>query len=153
KARGGEEKEHRYEDQLRELREAYDEEVTSAQARHREALTAQEERRGEALKQLTEAHRRMFELSPYQEMRARYQQVSSVELIPAVRDGDAIPARYRRVKEELETTLLGADSGAVTRERSALQELGRRYEEALAAWEDGSQRGEQSARLLDERRS
>jgi len=152
--RGGSENESRYEDTLRELRERYDEEVQGATARHQEALTALEERRTEALRQLTEAHRRMFELSPYQELRARYHQVSSVELIAAVRDHDPIPQRYRRVKEELETTLMAGDaSGAVAPERSAFEELRRRYEHVLAAWEDRGQRTEETARILDERRS
>src|SRR5206468_3018202 len=79
---------------------------------------------------------------------------SSVELIPAVRDHDPIPARYRRVKEELETTLLAADpGGTVARERSALEELRRRYEEVLAAWEEHGERTDETARVLDERRS
>ena len=33
--------------------------------------------------------------SPYRTIRARYDEVSSVELIPAVRDRDPIPPRYR----------------------------------------------------------
>jgi preprotein translocase subunit SecA len=154
KTQGGEETEHRYEDKLRLLRERYDDEVQRAQAGAREALAGVEARRGAALKQLTETHRRMFELSPYQEMRARYQQISSVELIPAVRDHDAIPVRYRRAKEELETTLLAAEgSGAASSERTALEQLRERYEEVLAAWEDRGQRSEHTARLLDQRRA
>src|SRR5262245_5487615 len=154
KLQGGSENEARYEDKLRELRERYDEEVQHATGRHEEALATLQERRGEALRQLTEAHRRMFELSPYQAIRARYQEVSSVELIPAVRDHDPIPARYRRIKEELETTLMGADPGAaVASERSALEELGRRSEEGLEAGEERGQRTDEVARVLDERRS
>src|SRR6058998_2880180 len=77
KGQAGPESESRYEDKLRELREQYDEEVQRATARHEEALAALQERRGEALRQLTEGHRRMLELSPYQEVRARYEEVSS----------------------------------------------------------------------------
>src|SRR5437773_1808856 len=88
------------------------------------------------------------------EFLARSEEVSSVELIPAVRDRDPIPERYRRVKEEIETTLLGADAGgAVATERSALEDLRARYEAALAAWEEGGGRTDEAGRELDERRS
>src|SRR2546422_600305 len=111
----GGDKAERYEDALRTLREGYDEEVQRAGAKFKEELEALEERRGDALRRLTDAHRKILELSPYRTIRARYDEVSSVELIPAVRDRDPIPARYRRVKEELESTLLGAaaSGGAV----------------------------------------
>src|SRR5207253_2101988 len=95
-----------------------------------------EERRGDALRRLTDAHRKILDFSPYRVIRARYEEVSSVELIPAVRDRDPIPERYRRAKEELETTLLAADAGgAVATERSALEEKRGPYEEALRAAE------------------
>src|SRR5205814_535223 len=88
------------------------------------------------------------------EFLARSEEVSSVELIPAVRDRDPIPERYRRAKEELETTLLAADAGgAVATERSALEDLRARYEAALAAWEEGGGRTDEAGRELDERRS
>src|SRR5439155_1715346 len=96
----------------------------------------------------------ILDFSPYRAIRARYEEVSSVELIPAVRDRDPIPERYRRVKEEIETTLLGADAGgAVATERSALEDLRARYEAALAAWEEGGGRTDEAGRELDERRS
>src|SRR5438445_343927 len=117
-------------------------------------LAALEERRGDALRRLTDAHRKILDFSPYRAIRARYEEVSSVELIPAVRDRDPIPERYRRVKEELETTLLGADAGgAVATERSALEDLRARYEAALAAWGEGGCRTDEAGRELDERRS
>src|SRR5207249_508085 len=117
-------------------------------------LAALEERRGDALRRLTDAHRKILDFSPYRAIRARYDEVSSVELIPAVRDRDPIPQRYRRAKEELETTLLAADAGgAVATERSALEDLRARYEAALAAWEEGGGRTDEAGRELDERRS
>src|SRR5438093_868465 len=63
-------------------------------------------------------------------------------------------ARSEREKEELETTLLGADAGgAVASERSALENLRTRYEASLAAWEEGGVRTDEAGRELDERRS
>jgi hypothetical protein len=147
-------KAERYEDALRTLRERYDEEVQRAEATFRSDLQALEERRTDALRRLTEAHRKILDLSPYRDIRARYDQVSSVELIPAVRDRDPIPPRYRRVKEELETTLLdAAGAGAVATEKTALQELRQRYEAVLEAWEERGARSDDAGRELDERRA
>jgi preprotein translocase SecA subunit len=146
-------KTERYEDALRSLRERYDEELQGAEAKYKADLVALEERRGDALRRLTDAHRKILDLSPYRTIRARYDEVSSVELIPAVRDRDPIPARYRRVKEELETTLLEAGSGDVATERTALEELRARYEAALDAWEEGGIRTDEAGRQLDERRA
>src|SRR5262245_35612387 len=78
----------RYEDTLRALRETYDEDVQELRRRFGAALAEIERRRSEALAQLTEAHRKLRELSPYRALRARYEEVSSVELIPAIRDQD-----------------------------------------------------------------
>src|SRR5439155_1504089 len=102
-------KAERYEDALRTLRERYDEEVQRAGEKFQKELAALEERRGDALRRLTDAHRKILDFSPYRAIRARYEEVSSVELIPAVRDRDPIPERYRRVKEELEEALRAAE--------------------------------------------
>jgi len=147
-------KSERYEDALRGIRERYEDEVQRAETKFKKELEALEERRGDALRRLTDAHRKILELSPYRAIRARYDEVSSIELIPAVRDRDPIPARYRRAKEELETTLLAAGGGsAVATERSTLEELGARYEAALQAWEEGGVRTDEAGRDLDERRA
>jgi preprotein translocase SecA subunit len=144
----------RYEDALRTLRERYDEEVQRAGAEHQKDLAQLEERRGDALRRLTELHRKILEQSPYRPLRARYEEVSSVELIPAVRDHDPIPARYRRAKAELQTTLLDAAAGnSVGAEGAALREIDARYEAALTAWEEAEVRSDEAARALDEVRS
>jgi preprotein translocase SecA subunit len=141
----------RYEDALRALREQYDDAVQGLRERHGAALAELERRRSEALARLTEADRKLRELSPYRAVRDRYEQISSVELIPAIRDRDPIPNRYARVKEEMEASLLGAGSGA-TAERSELESLRTRYDEALRVWTEGG-RTDQVARELNERRS
>jgi hypothetical protein len=125
----------RYEDTLRDLRERYDEEVESAHTTFRKELQAIEERRTEALRELTETHRQLLELSPYRDERTRYEQMSSAELIPAVRSRQAIPARYHQAKNSLENTLLeAADAAGVAGERSSLEEVRSRFESALSAW-------------------
>jgi preprotein translocase SecA subunit len=142
----------RYEDTLRTLREQYDEEVQRLRERHGSALAALERQRSEALARLTEADRKLRELSPYRAVRARYEEVSSVELIPAIRDADPIPARYVRAKEEVEASLLEADDAGVASERSALEEMRVRYDAALRLWSEGG-RTDSVARELNERRS
>jgi len=92
---GGGQTEQRYEDTLRTLRERYDEEVQRASGQYEQGLATLQER-GRALRQLTEAHKKLLELSPYRPLRDRYEQVSSVELIPAVRDHDPIPGATAR---------------------------------------------------------
>src|SRR5579875_2864443 len=85
-------------------------------------------------------------------LRARYEQASSVHLIAAVRERDAIPERYRRAKEELEAALMVDAAGGVLAERRAeFAALRERYDAALAAWEE--ERTEQVARALDDRRA
>src|SRR5256885_4569972 len=75
-------------------------------------------------------------------------------MTPAWRARDPTPGSYRRAKEEIEATLLGAEGGgAVASERSALEDLRARYEAALAAWEEGGARTDEAGRELDERRS
>jgi preprotein translocase SecA subunit len=144
----------RYEDALRALREKYDEEVQSLRRTHSAVLEELERRRSDALARLTEADRKLRELSPYRAVRARYEEVSSVELIPAIRDHDPIPARYARVKEEVETSLLeSGDAGAVATERSELEAVRVRYDELLRLWDEDGRRTEEVARELNERRS
>src|SRR5262249_42947706 len=112
-----------------------------------------ERQRSEALAKVTEADRKLRELSPYRAVRARYEEVSSVELIPAIRDYDPIPARYARVKEEMEASLLQVDeSGAVAPERSELEDVRIRYDAALRMWSEGG-RTDTVAQELNERRS
>jgi preprotein translocase SecA subunit len=150
----GDGRSQRYEEALRELREHYDEEVQRAGAEHEKELGVLEERRAATLRELTEAHRKLLDLSPYRTVRARYEEVSSVYLIPAVRDHDPIPERYRRAKEEIEATLLSAEGGAaVAAERASFEELRRRYEAVLQAWEDGGIRTAEAVRELDDRRA
>jgi preprotein translocase SecA subunit len=153
KGGAGDQEAARYEDALRAIRERYDEELQRLEAEHRAGLESRDERRNEALKQLTESDRKLRELSPYQAIRARFEEVGSVELIPAIRDRDPIPPRYRRVKEELESLLLGAGAGGVEGERADLVTLRDRYEAMLTAWEEGGQRSDDHGRELNERRA
>src|SRR5438876_4481550 len=151
---GGDNTHERYEDALRSLHDRYREETQGAGEQFQKELADLEERRGEALRELTEAHRQILELSPYRAPRSRFEEVSSVELIPAVRDHDPVPPRYQRVMRELETALLDAGGGgAVATERENLEALRARYAAVLDAWDEAGHRTDDTARELDERRS
>src|SRR4029453_10734642 len=135
------------------LREQYDEAVQALRERHGSVLADLERQRSEALARLTEADRKLRELSPYRAVRARYDEMSSVELIPAIRDRDPIPARYERAKEAMEASLLQADgSGAGGSDRSELEDVRLRYDAALRLWSEGG-RTETVAHEINERRS
>jgi preprotein translocase subunit SecA len=79
--------------------------------------------------------------------------VSSVDLIPAVRDHGEIPERYRVAKEELESSLLEFGGAAVADERETLEATRDRYHAVLEGWETRELRSHEAAHLVDERRS
>src|SRR5262249_12945245 len=128
------------------------EELQQLQEQHGVTLGDLARRRSEALAKLTEADRKLRELSPYRAVRARYEEVSSVELIPAIRDQDPIPPRYARVKQEMEAALLETDAAGAATERSDLDDVRLRYDAALRLWSEGG-RTETVARELNDRRA
>jgi preprotein translocase SecA subunit len=152
KLSGGSTAAARYEDTLRTLREKYDEELQQLLAQHGAVLAELERQRSEALAKLTEADRKLRALSPHRAVRARYEEVSSIELIPAIRDQDPIPPRYARVKEEMEAALLEEGAASAISERSELEDIRTRYDAALRLWSEGG-RTDTVARELNERRS
>src|SRR5213594_3042392 len=68
---GGDNTHERYEDALRSLHDRYREETQGAGEQFQKELADLAERRGEALRELTEAHRKILELSPYRALRSR----------------------------------------------------------------------------------
>src|SRR5262249_24313967 len=122
-------------------------------AEHDATLEAIESERAQGLQAVTEADRKLRELSPYREARERYEQVSSMELIPAIRDQDPVPSRYQRGREELEQALLGADGDGVTSERARVESLRERFASTLEAWDAAARRTDDLARELNEARS
>jgi preprotein translocase SecA subunit len=143
----------RYEDALRLLRERYDDEVQKLRKEHDATLATIESERARSLQTLTEADRKLRELSPYRTARERYEQVSSMELIPAIRDQDAVPSRFQHAREELEAALLEADGAGARTERHRFQGLGERFRDVLAAWDDAGRRSDDLAREVNEVRA
>ncbi len=153
KVHGAASGEERYEDALRVLRERYDDEVQKLRRAHETSLAAIETERAQTLQALTEADRMLRELSPYRDVRERYEQVSSMELIPAIRDNDPVPSRFQRVREELEGALLAVDGAGVAAERGRVESLRDRFVAVLEAWDGAGRRSEDLAREVNEVRA
>jgi preprotein translocase SecA subunit len=143
----------RYEDALRGLRDRFDEVVQRLRTDHDAILTAIEDERAKGLQTLTDADRKLRELSPYQAVRERYEQVSSMELIPAIRDHDPVPSRFQKVREELETALFAVDGPGAAAERSRAESLRDRFSACLATWDAAERRGDDLAREVNEVRA
>jgi hypothetical protein len=120
---------------------------------HDARLEAIETERAESLRALTEADRKLREMSPYRAMRERYEQVSSMELIPAIRDMERVPSRFQKVREEVETALLGVAGDGVAAERSRVEGLRDRFTALLGAWDGTARRTEDLARDVNEARA
>src|SRR6185369_16824259 len=106
----------------------------------------------QGLQALTEAHRKLRELSPYRDVRERYEQVSSMELIPAIRDNDPVPTRFVKVREDLEGALMQVETG-VGDERSRLESIRGQFNTLLSAWDEGARRTDDLARQVNETRA
>ncbi len=143
----------RYEDALRILREKHDEEVQRLRKEHEAAIAAIETERAQGLQALTEADRKLRELSPFRSVRERYDQVSSMELIPAIREHEPVPSRYQKVREELEQNLLASDGSGGLVEHARASELRERFASVLATWDEAGRRTEDLARELSDARS
>lgn len=142
----------RYEDVLRELRERCEEEVQRAEGRYRKEAEIYEQQRGDALKRSTEIQRRLRELSPFRELQQEYEDISATELIEALHELHSIPERYLRVKESLETSLLGAGETGELGARRVFEEAREAFGEYLMRWQQGDGERRDLMEALDEKR-
>ena len=142
----------RYEDALREIREKYEEEVQQAERRYKKQGEAYDQQRGEALKKLTEAQRRLRGLSPFRGLREEYEEISASELIGALHELQALPERYLRAKESLESSLAVGGDGVAAEHRSAFEEARDAFNESLERWKEGNGQRAEIMEALDEKR-
>jgi len=142
----------RYEDALRELKEKYDEEVQRAERRYRKEGEIYEQQRSEALKRSTEIQRSLRELSPFRQLRQEYEQISATEWIEALHDLRAIPERYFKAKQSLETAVLEAGDRGESEVRSAFDEAREAFSEYLTRWQQGDGERRDLLEALDEKR-
>jgi hypothetical protein len=90
---------------LRELREKYDEEVQSAEKKYLKEGETFDQQRSEALKRTTELQRTIRGISPFQQVRERYEELSATELIEALHNARPIRTAYVRAKEAVEAAI------------------------------------------------
>src|SRR3990172_4126097 len=142
----------RYEDTLRELREKYDEEVKKAEARYAKEGESYERQRGETLKRSTEIQREISDMSPFRDLRQRYEDLSATNLIEALHGLRPIPESYLREKEEFESALLAAcDAGQGSRDEQ-FEEARQEFSEVIARWQEHNGDRSDLAEALDDKR-
>jgi preprotein translocase SecA subunit len=142
----------RYEDSLRELREKFDEEVKKAEARYQKEGEVFDRQRGDALKRSTELQREIREVSPFRELRQRYEDLSATTLIEALHGIQPIPEGYLRGKEEFESALLQDGNGKPALSDEEFAEARRDFTEAIDRWQQNVGEREASVEALDEKR-
>src|SRR2546422_5698218 len=98
----------RYEDALAELREKYEEAVQKAEKQYIKEGEIYEQQRSDALKRTTELQREIREMSPFREVRQRYEDLSSTELIEALHGMRQISTGYLKAKEDFEASLMAS---------------------------------------------
>jgi preprotein translocase SecA subunit len=96
----------RYEDALAQLREKYEEEIQKAEKRYLKEGELYQQQRSDALNRSTRLQREISGISPFREVRQKYEDLSSTELIEALHGMRQIPAGYLKAKEEFEASLM-----------------------------------------------
>jgi preprotein translocase SecA subunit len=141
----------RYEDALRELREKYEEEVQKAEKQYLKDGELYEQQRSNALKRSTEIQRQIREISPFRQLRERYDDLSATELIEALHGLRSIPNSYLKAKQDFETTLLEAH-GQAADPRGVFEEARQEFSEYIDRWQQKNGERQQMVEILDEKR-
>jgi preprotein translocase SecA subunit len=142
----------RYEDALRELREKYEEEVQRAEARHLKDGELYDQQRSVALKRSTEIQREIREISPFRNIRERYEDLSATELIEALHGLRSIPENYLQAKQDFEGALLQIHDGDGTEPRADFEEARQDFGEYINRWQQKNGERQAMVEALDEKR-
>ncbi|MEX0802801.1 MAG: preprotein translocase subunit SecA [Candidatus Binatia bacterium] len=140
----------RYEDALRDLREKCEEEVRKAEARYVKDGELFQQQRSDALKRSTELQRQIREISPFREVRLRFEELSATELIDVLHDARPIPNSYLASKEELEAALLQLSNGKVSEAYEAFDEARQEFSDHVQRWQERAGERPELAESLDE---
>ncbi|MPZ75497.1 MAG: preprotein translocase subunit SecA [Deltaproteobacteria bacterium] len=140
----------RYEDALRDLREKCEEEVRKAEARYVKDGELFQQQRSDALKRSTELQRQIREISPFREVRLRFEELSATELIDVLHDARPIPNSYLASKEELEAVLLQSSNGKVSEAYEAFDEARQEFSDHVQRWQEHAGERPELAESLDE---
>ncbi|MGN6735828.1 MAG: preprotein translocase subunit SecA, partial [Candidatus Binatia bacterium] len=142
----------RYEDALRELREKYDEEVQRAEKKYLKEGEVFDQQRSEALKRTTELQRTIRGISPFQQVRERYEDRSATELIEALHNAQPIPDGYLRAKEAVEAAILDGSNGSAEAILEEFREARDSFNDTLNRWQQNGGSRPDLIEALDEKR-
>ncbi|MBF8254949.1 MAG: protein translocase subunit secA, partial [Deltaproteobacteria bacterium] len=126
--------------------------VKKAEARYVKEGEIFDRQRGDALKRSTELQREVREVSPFRELRQRYEDLSATTLIEALHGIRAIPEGYLKGKEEFESALLEDGNGRPAPSDEEFAEARRDFTEAIARWQQNVGEREAIVEALDEKR-
>ena len=142
----------RYEDALREIREKYDEEVQKAEKKYAKDGEVFDQQRSEALKRCTELQKEIRAISPFKNLRERYEDLSATQLIDALHNQRPIPESYLNARESFEAAVLEA-GGEVGLELSAdFAEVKQDFAATLERWQQNTAERPLLMEALDEKR-
>jgi preprotein translocase SecA subunit len=142
----------RYEDALRELREKYEEEVQKAEARRLKDGELYDQQRSVALRRSTEIQRQVREISPFRNIRERYEDLSATELIEALHGLRPIPENYLQAKQDFEGALLQIHDGDGTEPHADFEEARQDFSEYINRWQQKNGERQAMVEALDEKR-
>ncbi len=142
----------RYEDALRELREKYEEEVQRAEKKLLKDGEVFEQQRGEALKRTTNLQREIRGISPFREVRERYEDLSATELIEALHNLRPIPDGYLRAKESFESAVFNSHNGNVAEISPDFAAAREDFNLTIELWQEKRGDREGLMEALDEKR-
>src|SRR6476619_6607432 len=142
----------RYEDALRELRKKNDEEVQSAEKKYLKEGETFDQQRSEALKRTTELQRTIRGISPFQQVRERYEELSATELIEALHNARPIPDGYVRAKEAVEAAILDGSNGSEEAILDEFREARDSFNETMDRWQQNGGSRTALIEALDEKR-
>jgi preprotein translocase SecA subunit len=144
--------EGRYEDALRELREKYEEEIRKAETRYLKDGELYDQQRSNALKRSTEIQRQIREISPFRNMRERYEDLSATELIEALHGLRPVRESYLQAKQNLEEALLQAHDGEEADFPTDFEEARQDFSDCINRWQQKNGERQAMVEALDEKR-
>jgi preprotein translocase SecA subunit len=142
----------RYEDALAELREKYEEAVQKAEKQYIKEGEIYEQQRSDALKRTTELQREIREMSPFRDVRQRYEDLSSTELIEALHGMRQISTGYLKAKEDFEASLMASSDGGVERFDEVFEAARQDFGETIDRWQQRNGDRISLVEALDEKR-
>jgi preprotein translocase subunit SecA len=142
----------RYEDALRELREKYEEEVQKAEKKYLHDGEVFDQQRGDALKRTTELQKEIRSISPFKDLRERYEDQSATQLIDSLHNLRPIPGSYLSARENFEEAILHADARLPQELAADFEESRQDFSATLERWQQSNGERPSLMEVLDEKR-